>query len=197
MKSSSSLGDSKLPGEEELLFNEKLKSIMKIIHHATSAYKPNLIDLYKATFPSSITDTLELNNYIDSFLNDENAYLAIDNEVLTGALLYSPLSHDKDLPTLIVENFKSEDCVYVAEMMVNENSRGKGIGTYLLTSFLKTIDKKTYTDAFIRVWDQNQVAIGLYKKLGFRPYTQIDQVKKRVDGTGTYLMKKIYLHKKL
>ena len=159
MKSSSSPGDSNSPAEQELLFNKKLKSIMKIIHHAISAYKPDLIDLYKTSFPSSITDTLELNNYIDSFLNDENAYLAIDNEVLTGALLYSPLSHDKDLPTLIVENFKSEDCVYVAEMMVNENSRGKGIGTYLLTSFLKTIDKKTYTDAFIRVWDQNQVAI--------------------------------------
>jgi ribosomal protein S18 acetylase RimI-like enzyme len=114
-----------------------------------------------------------------------------------GALLYSPLKQDKELPELIVQNFKVNQCVYIAEMMVTENSRSKGIGTVLLDSFFSSIDKKKYPDAFIRVWDQNQVAIGLYKKMGFVPYTQIDQVKNKVDGSGTYLMKKIYLHKKL
>lgn len=170
---------------------------MKIVHREHSAYKAEVMDLYIASFPRSSSDKIALSKYLDDFLKVENALLAIDNDQLFGALLYSPIYEDKDLPELISENFNIQKCVYIAEMMVSENSRGKGIGGQLLESFFINIDKNQYTDAFIRVWDQNEVAIGLYKKMGYIPYTQIDQVKTYPDGNGTFLMKKIYLHKKL
>ena len=170
---------------------------MKIVHSEPSAYKADVMDLYIASFPRSSSDKIALSNYIDDFLNEEHAQLAIDKEHLIGALLYSPLNEDKDLPQLITENFNIPQCVYIAEMMVSEIMRGQGIGGQLLESFFNNIDKNQYSDAFIRVWDQNVVAIGLYKKMGFNPYTEIDQVKNNPDGNGTFLMKKIYLHKKL
>ncbi len=170
---------------------------MKIVHREHSAYKDPVMDLYIASFPRSSSDKIALSKYLDEFLKEENALFAIDNDQLFGALLYSPIHEDKDLPSLITENFNTQKCVYIAEMMVSENSRGKGIGSQLLESFFINIDKNQYSDAFIRVWDQNEVAIGLYKKMGFIPYTEIDQVKTYPDGNGTFLMKKIYLHKKL
>lgn len=170
---------------------------MKIVHREHSAYKDPVMDLYIASFPRSSSDKIALSKYLDEFLKAENALLAMDNDQLFGALLYSPIHEDKDLPSLITENFNTQKCVYIAEMMVSENSRGKGIGGELLESFFINIDKNQYSDAFIRVWDQNVVAIGLYKKMGFIPYTEIDQVKNNPNGNGTFLMKKIYLHKKL
>jgi diamine N-acetyltransferase len=170
---------------------------MEIIHQATLKYKDDIIVLYIQSFPRSSSDKIALSKYIDGFLTEENAYLAIENSALKGALLYSPLNQDADLPLVIEQNFNIEKSVYIAEMMVSESSRGKGLGTELLAAFFENIDKTLYSDAFIRVWDQNEIAIGLYKKMGFVPYTQIDQMKNSADGSGTFIMKKIYLHKKL
>ena len=49
---------------------------------------------------------------------------------------------------------------------------------------------------FIRVWDKNLPALQLYNKMGFTIVTSMIQIKKNVDGNGTYEMKKLYLHKK-
>ena len=101
------------------------------------------------------------------------------------------------LRDFIYENFAIEKCVYVAEMMVAEQARGKGIGRQLLTAFFETPDTKLYSDAFIRVWDKNVGAIALYEKMGFVPYTSIEQTKQKADGSETFVMRKIYLHKKM
>jgi len=91
--------------------------------------------------------------------------------------------------------FEISKCVYIAEMMVAANHKGQGIGSELLGHFFNTIDSSIFTDAFIRVWDQNHIALHLYQKMGFKVITQIDQVKNSPDGT--FIMKKIYLHKKI
>ena len=81
--------------------------------------------------------------------------------------------------------------------MVTENARGKGIGKQLLTTLFKNIDVEKYTDVFIRVWDKNTGAVSLYKSVGFSPFTTIEQTKMKVNGKETFMMNKIYLHKKL
>jgi len=58
-------------------------------------------------------------------------------------------------------------------------------------------DAKQYSDAFIRVWDKNTGAIALYEKMGFVPYTTIEQTKQKANGSETFVMQKIYLHKKM
>jgi diamine N-acetyltransferase len=172
---------------------------MKIIQ--TRDYKSQLMALYMDAFAKGASeqyiDEAALESYIEKLLKEGVALVAIENNEVIGALLSCPLAFDEYVTSAITENFAVEKCVYVAEMMVAAESRGKGIGQQLLTSFFETPDIKKYSDAFIRVWDKNDGAIALYKKMGFVPYTTIEQTKQKADGSGTFVMQKIYLHKKL
>jgi GNAT superfamily N-acetyltransferase len=172
---------------------------MKIIQ--TRDYKSQLIALYMDAFAKGVSeqyiDEVVLESYIDKLLNEGVALVAIENNEVLGALLSCPLAFDEYVTSAITENFAVEKCVYVAEMMVAAESRGKGIGKQLLTAFFETPDIKQYSDAFIRVWDKNVGAIALYEKMGFVRYTNIEQTKQKADGSGTFVMQKIYLHKKL
>jgi ribosomal protein S18 acetylase RimI-like enzyme len=75
--------------------------------------------------------------------------------------------------------------------------RGKGIGTQLLNGFFETVDKNRFTDVFIRVWNENKAALTLYQRFGFAEVATIEQMKTKPDGKGSFIMKKIYLHKKI
>lgn len=174
---------------------------MEIVQTNNSEYRDDIISLYIDTFSTGLSkqyiNQVELNKYIDVIFEKGNVLLALENSQVMGALLTCPLKYDKSLPKDISGNFQVEKCVYVAEIIVAEQSRGKGIGKQLLSHFFATVDKQHYTDAFIRVWKENMAAIGLYHKMGFEPYTSIQQIKTNADGNGTFVMDKIYLHKKL
>jgi ribosomal protein S18 acetylase RimI-like enzyme len=174
---------------------------MPFIKQFSKEHTSKIIELYIKTFSSGQSeqyiDMTELKLYIDFIQENGHSLLAIENEDIVGALLSCPLVIDKTLPSEISNNFSIEKCIYVAEMMVTESARGKGIGTKLLNEFFSTVDKSLYSDAFIRVWDQNIGAVSLYQKVGFEIITSIEQTKKKTDGNGTFVMKKIYLHKKL
>jgi len=142
-------------------------------------------------------DELALESYIEKLLKEGVALVAIENNEVLGALLSCPLAFDEYVTSEITENFAVEKCVYIAEMMVTEQARGKGIGRQLLTTFFEMPDVKQYSDAFIRVWDKNVGAIALYEKMGFVPYTTIEQTKQKANGSETFVMQKIYLHKKM
>jgi len=142
-------------------------------------------------------DEAALDIYIEKLLKEGVALVAIENNEVLGALLSCPLAFDEYVTSAITENFALEKCVYIAEMMVAEQARGKGIGRQLLTAFFEMPDAKKYSDAFIRVWDKNTGAIALYEKMGFAPYTTIEQTKQKANGSETFVMQKIYLHKKM
>ena len=142
-------------------------------------------------------DELALESYIEKLLKEGVALVAIENNEVLGALLSCPLAFDEYVTSAITENFALEKCVYIAEMMVAEQARGKGVGRQLLTTFFEMPDVKQYSDAFIRVWDKNVGAIALYEKMGFTPYTTIEQTKQKANGSETFVMQKIYLHKKM
>jgi ribosomal protein S18 acetylase RimI-like enzyme len=174
---------------------------MQIIQAKNCEYRSEIISLYIEAFAtgksSQFIDLEELNKYLELISKKGNVLVAFDNQLVLGALLSCPLSLDNLLPEKISTNFSIKKCVYVAEMMVTENARGQGIGKFLLSDFFETVDRLVYEDAFIRVWDQNIAAISLYKKMGFEPIADIEQIKKRVNGIDTFVMKKIYLHKKI
>lgn len=174
---------------------------MEIIKTNNSNYKNEIIALYVETFSNGQSqqyiDIEELNQYIDLILKDGYALLAIENEGITGAALLCPLGFDKLLPVQISGNFDLEKCLYVAEMMVDEKVRGKGIGKKLIAELFRTVDKSHFSDVFIRVWKENIPALNLYRKVGFNPVTIMEQTKTKANGSGTFVMQKIYLHKKL
>lgn len=174
---------------------------MNIIQAQNEKYRDEIIALYIEAFSTGpakqFLNQKELNQYFDGFFSDGNILMALEKNRVIGALLYCPLQKDALLPKLIHKNFNIENCVYVAEMMVDELARGQGIGTQLLKTFFETVDKTKYKDAFIRVWDKNTTALNLYKKIGFVPISTIEQTIKNADGNGTFVMQKTYLHFKI
>jgi diamine N-acetyltransferase len=174
---------------------------MEIIQTNNSYYRTSIIELYIEAFSTGQSqqhiDLEELNQYVDAILKDGYAIIATEKETVIGAILLCPLSFDNVLPTEIKANFDIEKCLYIAEMMVTEKVRGQGIGKQLMIAFFDYVDKTRYSDAFIRVWNENIPAISLYEKMGFEPIATIEQTKTKADESGTFVMQKIYLHKKL
>lgn len=163
-------------------------------------YRDEVISLYIKTFTSGDSkqyiDLELLNDYMDTVLNQGYAVIALSEDQITGALLCLPLKFDKDLPASISNQYDVENCIYIAELMVDEKHRGEGIGEKLMIDFQKEMNQDKFHDIFIRVWDQNTLALRLYQKMGFVPVAEITQNKIMPDGLTTFVMNKIYLHKK-
>jgi diamine N-acetyltransferase len=174
---------------------------MKILKTHDTKYRDEIISLYIEAFSTGLSkqsiDTVELNKYFDVIFNKGEVLLAIEKEEVLGGLMTCPLKYDKSLPKSIPEKYPIDKCVYLAEMMVAEKKRGKGIGGRLLSEFFESVDRKQYSDAFLRVWKENHFALDLYRKMGFEPVATIQQTKTKADGSGTFTLEKIYLHKEL
>lgn len=174
---------------------------MEIIRTQNPSYKKAITALYIEAFSSGqseqFIDLEELSDYIDSVLKNGYALISTENESIIGVGLICPLAMDKYLPETISDHFQSSQCLYIAEMMVKASFRGKGIGKRLMEAFDQTADKTNFSDAFIRVWIDNIPAVNLYKKMGFDVVANIEHAKIKADESGTFVMKKIYLHKKL
>jgi GNAT superfamily N-acetyltransferase len=181
-------------------------------------YKLQLLQLYIDSFSTGLSaqkiDPVVTGLYLDGLFEVGYGILITEKDELIGALLAAPLSIDALLPDKIRQNFPIENCVYIAEMMVKENARGKGLGKQLLQEFMQTVDKQRFKHAFIRVWVENVPAVTLYRKMGYDDYAFIDQVKTnpgktdqagnigKTDTTdqsgmpGTFVMHKVYLYRK-
>jgi len=170
---------------------------MEFIQTQNPIYRQAIMALYIEAFTTQYINRVELETYINSILEKGYAFLALKNKELVGAILCYPLKFDNMVPENIRQNYSTDKCIYVAEMMVAAFTRGQGIGKKLMAEFFNNVDKSTFPDVFIRVWDQNIPALTLYKKMGFEPVGNIEQTKKKADGSETFVMQKIYLHKKL
>jgi len=164
-------------------------------------YKDQLLKLYLNCFSSGLSaqaiDPEAIGHYLDSLFVEGYGIIVLKEDKVFGALLATPLSFDELIPDKIRQNFLIEDCVYIAEMMVTESARGQGLGKQLLLEFIQTVDKKRFKHAFIRVWVENSLAISLYRGRGYQDYAYIDQMKTNPDTNETFMMHKVYLHKKL
>jgi ribosomal protein S18 acetylase RimI-like enzyme len=164
-------------------------------------YKDQLLQLYLNCFSSGLSaqaiDPKAIGQYLDSLFIGGYGIIVLEKDKVFGALLATPLSFDELIPDKIRQNFLVEECVYIAEMMVTENARGKGLGKQLLLEFIQTVDKKRFKHAFIRVWVENIHAISLYRSRGYQDYAYIDQMKTNPDTKETFVMHKVYLYKNL
>ncbi|MFA9392978.1 MAG: GNAT family N-acetyltransferase [Prolixibacteraceae bacterium] len=164
-------------------------------------YLYGLTSLYIETFSSGKSfqyyNAEETENYIKLIFEVGYGIIALDNSVLVGAILLTPFSFDNLHPKEISQQFDIKSSIYVAEMMVEKTKQGQGIGKKLLRYFFDTVDKRTFTDAFIRVWIENEAAVGLYEKMGFAVCASTVQHKLLADKSKIVNFEKIYLHQKL
>ena len=177
---------------------------MKLIVVDKSGYKQfreQVLELYLESFSTGKSaqtlDPVVTGQYLDALFVEGYGIFVMEEQELLGALLATPLHFDQLIPDKIRQNILVEDCVYIAEMMVTEKARGKGLGKQLLQEFIQTVDKNRFKHAFIRVWEENIPAISLYRKMGYEEYASIDQLKTKPDKSGTFVMHKVYLYKNL
>jgi len=108
-------------------------------------YREAIVSLYIDCFSTGVSeqyiDLAELTEYIGLVLDKGNAVLSFENELMTGAVLSLPLKYDSYLPEIISRDFIVNNCVYIAELMVTEQKRGKGTGEKLLSEFIKNVDR--------------------------------------------------------
>lgn len=172
-----------------------------IISKTNSSHcKESLMLLYTEAFGEGQSaqhiDPVQLSRYFDALLAQGYALLATEGQTLCGALLACPLTFDSELPSALAQTFRPAQCLYLAEMMVSKNARGQGLGQLLMDAFEQTADRSCFTDAFIRVWDQNTPALRLYLKNGYCSVGSLEQQKTKPDGKTLFSMNKLYLHKK-
>ncbi|AHW62197.1 Ribosomal protein S18 acetylase RimI [Draconibacterium orientale] len=166
-----------------------------------NAYKNDLVNLYINTFSAGKSfqyhSEEETAAYLQAIFDVGYGIFAMEEHEVAGVILVTPLSFDRLLPEEIAQNFDVKRSVYVAEMMVEKSKQRQGIGKRLLTLFLKETDRTQFDHAFIRVWEENEAAVDLYKKMGFEVYATMVQPKMLADKSGTFDFEKIYLHQRL
>ena len=166
-----------------------------------STYKAQLLQLYLDSFSKGLSaqtvDPIITGQYLDALFEEGYGILIVEEQEISGALIATPLHFDHLIPDKIRQNISIEESVYIAEMMVTENARGKGLGKQLLEEFIQTVDKHRFKHAFIRVWVENIPAISLYRKMGYQDYAYIDQERTNPDTNVTFVMHKVYLYRKL
>ena len=121
--------------------------------------------------------------------------MVLDVEKLVGFVAYTPLAADKEFPADSVAGIDVRKSVYIAEVVVDAEYRGRGIAAAMMEKALMD-NVECYSHAVIRVWQNNRPALLLYQKLGFTPIATITQTK-LIDKNESFEMKKRYLAKHL
>ncbi|MBK5196285.1 MAG: GNAT family N-acetyltransferase [Proteiniphilum sp.] len=173
--------------------------IFKLDEYIYPKFRGKIIDLYLHAFTTGgyaqFIATERAESTLDELVRRGFGKMAFIGDRLVGLLLCHPLSYDKDFPADDFPHIPVMNSLYISEVMVHTHERGKGIASKMINDLLISLPK-TFTDVVIRVWDMNEPALSLYRKLGFEPFYSITQTKHR-SRDEKFEMKKIYLHKAL
>lgn len=163
------------------------------------SYREQIFKLYfKAFTTGKYAQYIERSSVevaIDELINIGCGIMAFSDERLVGFLIASPLSAHSEFHFNNLENVLVDKTIYINEIAVDADFRGRGIAEKMIKIYTDKILHK-YHNAVIRVWEENIPALSLYKKLNFNPIASITQLKVRTNGE-EFEMNKIYLIKKL
>lgn len=137
----------------------------------------------------------EASSRIDSFMKVGHAIVAMMCDKLIGFAIYTSLQEDEEFPAEGLSQVDIDESLYIAEVLVDSNHRGKGVATMMINRILNS-GSQIYSYAVIRVWQNNKPALLLYQKLGFKSIASISQTK-FASKEETFEMRKVYLAKQL
>jgi GNAT superfamily N-acetyltransferase len=164
-------------------------------------YRSEIAYLYRQTFSTGISaqhvNEEKFKLLLDLTYSLGKMYVLVDNEKLIGAAFVFPIKHDELFPFTQFSDIDFNHTMYFAELLVDENYRGKGMGGRLVDFVQDELKKGGTKQLVIRVWDQNYTALHLYQKKGFNEIAYVTQSKMSVDLSKEIKMNKIYLIKKL
>lgn len=146
-----------------------------MIRQAVLNDTPAIAELYREQFremakliPDFIKEGDQRTEFIENTIKDEESDILVceDNGKVIGFILLQAKNRP-DFPFMI----QSRYC-YIMDVIVTENSRGKGFGTALINSTKIWAKERNCTFINLDVLTNNPTAIALYAKLGFIPKAQ-------------------------
>lgn len=162
-------------------------------------FRGKIIDLYLNAFTTGEyaqfipAETAE--STLDAMLRNGFGHMAFIGDKLAGVLIALPLSQDPEFPKEDCPDILVENSVYIAEVMVHTDFRERGVASQLLETFLREA-RDVFTNVVIRVWDENEPALKMYEKLGFKQIADITQTKFLTEEE-TFEMRKVYMGKEV
>lgn len=110
--------------------------------------------------------------FVDEINNENSVFnvLFVDDHIV-GYIIYHIVIDEAEILNIVIDN----------------NFKGKGYGTFLLKETIEEIKKKNIKNVFLEVGEQNIAAISLYKKFNFKKYNIREKYYK--NGENAILMK--------
>ncbi len=160
--------------------------------------RQSLKDLYLGTFTKGLSaqhiSNEEAELYLDKLFTKGYGVFGFSDDQLVAALIVTPLSFDKERPESIQNKFTDKDTLYIAEVLVDEGFRGMGLVKGLFKEFEINLSSDV-KHVLLRVWSKNELAVNLYKKLGFENCGSILQEKLKPVSKEPFEMHKLYMVK--
>lgn len=154
-------------------------------------YQQAFISLYKETFLNSpIYREVWTDDQVQSVLEENEVYILVDKEdQLMGFVAGNSYADMQEKPLTAVESeFLStknpSDVVWVSELVMQDNCRGKGFGKQLLEFFLSTKQQEGI-EWFLINTTVNNPARRLYERVGFQAIVDEEGsiIKERIAST--------------
>lgn len=178
--------------------------MLRIFQDTHYQFRDEIRKLYLDTFSrgdaAQHIDPEELDNEIRLTYEEGIMMVAVDDEEelkLTGALFVYPLQYDAGFNPELSDVCDKVHTPYIAEVMVREKYRGRGLGRKMLKNTLGYLKENRFSEVFIRVWNKNLSALKLYTDAGFHVVGKIFQWKWFTDSKTRFLMEKLYLKRGL
>ena len=99
--------------------------------------------------------------YFDILIKNEDIYIAKVDKEIVGYIIFN--IKEKENPSMRYRKQLNIDAI-----CVDERYRGKGIGTKILESIKEIAKTKGCTDLYLTVNQENENAIKVYEKFGFK-----------------------------
>lgn len=101
-----------------------------------STYRQALNDLYLKAFTKGVSaqhiTSKEAKSYLDELFTNGYGVFGFVEQKLVAALLVTPPSFDQERPLQIQKKYSDQNSEYIAEVLVDENFRGQGLGKALM-----------------------------------------------------------------
>ncbi|MBZ9652824.1 GNAT family N-acetyltransferase [Psychroflexus montanilacus] len=157
-----------------------------------------LRDLYLDTFTKGLSaqhiESEDAEVYLQQLFERGYAILGFSEKQLVAALIATPPSFDQERPDHLKDNYSDAETLYIAEVLVDKEFRGRGLGKGLFEEFEATLNPDI-THVLLRVWSKNEIAVQLYKNSGFNECGSIFQEKLKPISKEPFEMEKIYMLK--